>query len=51
VDTGFVKKKCDNKGVERGFDPTKICIAPADLIDGFCHQSGQQNQTSLRQTG
>jgi hypothetical protein len=27
VDTGFVKKKCDNKGIERGFDSIKTCYA------------------------
>jgi len=27
VDTGFVKKKCDNKGIERGFDSIKTCFA------------------------
>jgi hypothetical protein len=31
VDTGFVKKKCYNKGIERGFDSIKTCIALAGV--------------------
>jgi len=27
VDTGFVKKKCCNEGIERGFDSIKTWIA------------------------
>jgi hypothetical protein len=27
VDTGFVKKKCYKKGIERGFDSIKTCYA------------------------
>jgi len=38
VDTGFVKKKCDNKGIERGFDSIKTWIAlektPLEISSG-----------------
>jgi len=32
VDTGFVNMKCYNKGIERGFDSIKTCIALEQLV-------------------